>query len=100
MMEYDSLDKRGRLLADLRALAHGSGHSHRIVGDAADELEMMWGMEAQRLEQAEENIKLTAGGPDKLLKARACVALLNSAGLLRGGDRRDYLADLLHPHSP
>lgn len=93
-MKYEDLDKRGRLLADLRALADGPGHSQRIIGDAADELEMIWGLEAQRLEQAGENVALAAGGPDKLLKANACVALINSAALLRGEDRRNYLADL------
>lgn len=94
MKKYVDLDRRGKLLADLRALADGHGHSQRIIGDAADELEMIWGLEAQRLEQARENVALAAGGPDKLLKANACVALINSAALLRGEDRRNYLADL------
>lgn len=94
MPKYEDLDARGKLLADLRALADGLGHSQRIIGDAADELEMVWGLEAQRLEQATENGTLVAGGPDKLLKANACVALINSAALLRGEDRRNHLAEL------
>lgn len=94
MRKYENLDARGKLLADLRALADGPGHSQRIICDAADALEMFWGLEAQRLEQARENYALADGGPDKLMKANACVALINSAALLRGDDRRNYLADL------
>lgn len=36
-----------------------------------------------RIAQAEENESLVLGGPDALLKAKACIALINSAIMLR-----------------
>lgn len=80
---YESLDRRNKLLADLRALADAPGHTATIVSLAADELEMAWGRREEKSAQADENDALARGGPDGLLKAKACVALLNSAALLR-----------------
>lgn len=83
---YERLDRRGRLIADLRAMSDYPGHSANIISIAADELEMAWAGEDTRRTQAEENRSLASGGPDKLLKAKACVALLNSAALLAPQD--------------
>lgn len=39
---YDKLDCRGKMIADLRAMADGPGHEATIISSAADELEMTW----------------------------------------------------------
>ena len=42
---YDALDRRGKLLADLRALAAAPGSASNIISLAADELELAWHVE-------------------------------------------------------
>lgn len=38
---YNSLDRRGKMLADLRALADAPGHTANIISAAADEIELL-----------------------------------------------------------
>jgi hypothetical protein len=79
---YRLLDRRGKLLADLRALADGPGHTCTIISIAADELAMVWDAQKELVKALEWMRQNKGAHPENIARvagdALACPSLQRS----------------------
>ena len=79
---YRSLGRQEKLLADLRALADGPGHTCTIISIAADELEMVWAAQKEIVKALEWMRENRGAHPENIARvasdALACPSLQRS----------------------